>query len=311
LFDLAGIGRLVDSRIGDVRDLDALTAAVVDSKAEIVLHLAAQPLVLGGYSDPVGTFATNLMGTVNLLQAVRSAPDVRAVVNVTTDKCYRNQDDGIAFRESDPLGGSEPYGTSKACAELATEAFTNSFFHPERYPYHRVAIGTARAGNVIGGGDWGENRLLPDIVTSFKASRPVLIRRPDAIRPWQHVLEPLSGYLTLARRLTEAGTAYGGAWNFGPAPDGAKPVSWVVDRCAALWGSGASWARDISTHPPEARQLQLDCSKARTALCWAPRKSLDSALEMTVSWYLSLSNGADARELCEAQIVAYGDPEAF
>jgi CDP-glucose 4,6-dehydratase len=310
LFDLARIGQFVDSRIGDVRDLEAVTGTLVDSKAEIVFHLAAQPLVLGGYSDPVGTFATNLMGTVNLLQAVRSAPDVRAVVNVTTDKCYRNDDSGTAFREADPLGGSEPYGTSKACSELATQAFTSSFFDPRGYSDHGVAIATARAGNVIGGGDWGENRLLPDIVRSFATDRPVMIRRPDATRPWQHVLEPLNGYLRLARRLTEAGAMYNGAWNFGPAAESERPVSWVVDRCAALWGSGARWERDGSIHPPEARMLQLDCAKARTALGWVPRTSLDAALEMTISWYRGVANGADARQLCEAQIAAYGDPES-
>ena len=310
LFGLAKIGQVVDSRIGDVRDLEAVARVVVDSKAEVVLHLAAQPLVMGGYSDPVGTFATNLMGTVNLLQAIRSAPDVRAVVNVTTDKCYKNDDFGTAFRESDPLGGSEPYGTSKACSELATQAFASSFFDPRGYSDHPVAIATARAGNVIGGGDWGENRLLPDIVRSFENNRSVMIRRPDATRPWQHVLEPLSGYLRLARRLAETGAAYNGAWNFGPDAVSEKPVSWVVDRCAALWGAGAHWERDGSTHPPEARMLQLDCTKARTALGWEPRISLDDALEMTISWYRDVAGGADARQLCEAQIAAYGDPES-
>lgn len=310
LFDLARIRQVVDSRIGDVRDLEGVTSTLVDSKAQVVFHLAAQPLVLKGYSDPVGTFETNLMGTVNLLQAVRSAPDVRAFVNITTDKCYKNGDSGIPFRESDVLGGSEPYGTSKACSELATEAFTRSFFDPGRYSDHGVGIATARAGNVIGGGDWGENRLLPDIVRSFESRRPVMIRWPNATRPWQHVLEPLGAYMRLAQKLTEDGAVYNGAWNFGPALESEKPVSWVVDRCAALWGSSARWECGGSNHPPEARTLQLDCGKARTVLGWVPRISLDAALEMTISWYRGVANGADARHLCEAQIAAYSDSES-
>ena len=310
LFEVARIGEVVESRNGDVRDLAALARVLSDSRAEIVFHLAAQPLVLGGYSDPVGTFDTNVMGTVNLLQAIRSAPCVRAVVNVTTDKCYENDDGGRAFRESDPLGGVEPYGSSKACSELVTRAFGRAFFDPASYADHRVAIATARAGNVIGGGDWGENRLLPDIVRSFQARRAVLIRRPTAVRPWQHVLEPLSGYLRLGRRLIETGPACGGGWNFGPAATESRPVSWVAEQCVRLWGGSAQWQRDPAEYPPEAGRLQLDCSKARESLGWEPRLSLERALEMTIGWYRDAANGADARRLCEEQIAEFGAGES-
>jgi CDP-glucose 4,6-dehydratase len=309
LFDLANVARLVDSRTGDVRDLKALTRVLLDSRPEVVFHLAAQPLVLGGFSDPVGTIDTNVMGIVNLLQAVRSAPSVRAVVNVTTDKCYANDDRGVPFREDDPLGGVEPYGASKACAEIVTQAFCQSFFDPGRYREHGVAIATARAGNVVGGGDWGENRLIPDIVRGFSARRPVLLRRPDATRPWQFVLEPLSGYLRLAQRLFEVGSAFNGGWNFGPYAECSRPVSWIAEQCVHLWGGDARWLRDEACHPPEARLLQLDCSKARTLLGWEPRLSLERTLEMTIGWYHSAARGIDALLLCEKQIAEFGDPE--
>lgn len=310
LFDLAGVGRLVDSRLGDVRDLVALTAALESAKPEVVLHLAAQPLVMGGYSDPVGTYDTNVMGTVNLLHAIRSVGTVRAVVNVTTDKCYANDDRGHAFVESDPLGGVEPYGSSKACSELVTRAMAQSFFDPARHAEHGVAIATARAGNVVGGGDWGENRLLPDMMRAFAAGEQVQIRRPASTRPWQHVLDPLDGYLMLARRLVESGPRYGGGWNFGPGIEGAQPVSWVVERCVRLWGGGASWRQDATTHPAEANLLQLDCSRASALLGWQPRLSLERTLEMTVDWYRQvLANGADAAALCVAQIDEFAGVE--
>ena len=305
LFELARIDQLVDSRLGDVRDLIALTNALAGSRVEVVFHLAAQPLVMGGYTDPVGTFDTNVMGTVNLFQAIRSAPTVRAVVNVTTDKCYDNSGNGCAFRESDPIGGVDPYAASKACSELVTRAFGESFFDSAQYGEHGVAIATARAGNVIGGGDWGEHRLLPDIVRSFQAHRPVLIRRPGSTRPWQHVIEPLSGYLRLARMLIEAGPEFNGAWNFGPPSSDARPVSWVVEECVRLWGADSGWLLDTAHHQPEASLLQLDCSKASSGLAWEPRLSLEQSLQMTLSWYKELAAGADAMRLCDGQIAQY------
>jgi len=303
LFELAGVGGLVDSRIGDIRDLASLTAALKSARPEVVLHLAAQPLVLGGYSDPVGTYDTNVMGTVNLLQAIRSVDSVRAVVNVTTDKCYENDDSGRPFVESDPMGGVEPYGSSKACSELVTRAMTHSFYDPSRHAEHGVAIATARAGNVVGGGDWGENRLLPDMMRAFAAGEPVLIRRPASTRPWQHVLDPLRGYLLLAQALVENGPAYGGGWNFGPEVAGARPVSWVVERCVGLWGTGASWRQDANPHPAEAELLQLNCSRARDMLGWRQCLSLDRTLELTVEWYRRVTmEDADAAQHCYAQI---------
>lgn len=306
LFRLAGIGSIVDSHIGDVRDLGRLSAVLSAARPEVVFHLAAQPLVMGGYSDPVGTFETNVMGTVNLLQAIRSVPGVRAVVNVTTDKCYENSDRGLAFKESDPMGGAEPYGSSKACSELVTRAMGHSFFGRDQYPGHRVSIATARAGNVIGGGDWGANRLLPDIVRSFAAGQPVLIRRPGSTRPWQHVIDPLHGYLVLAQRLHEAGPEFDGGWNFGPDVGGSKPVSWIVERCVQLWGDDAGWIKDPAAHPAEAQLLQLDCSKVRTQLGWQTRVDLARALVMTIGWYREVLRGADALQMCRSQIDEFG-----
>jgi len=305
-FEIAGLGRLVDSHFGDVRDLSRLRAVVGSAQPCVVFHLAAQPLVLGGYSDPVGTYDTNVMGTVNLLQALRDTSHVRAVINVTTDKVYENKDDGVAFSESDPLGSVEPYGSSKACSELVTRAMGRAFFDPQRYAEHGVVIATARAGNVIGGGDWGANRLLPDMIRSFAAGEPVLIRRPEATRPWQHVLDPLHGYVLLAERLLQDGPQFGGGWNFGPEVAGSMPVSWVVERCVQHWGDSARWERDAAAYPAEAGLLQLDCSQAREKLGWQPRHSLETALALTIRWYKDVLLGqADALKLSSDQIEDY------
>jgi CDP-glucose 4,6-dehydratase len=302
LFETAQVGRGMTSIIGDILDLPQLQQALAAARPEVVLHLAAQPLVHAGYDDPVETYRTNLMGTVHLLEAVRRTPGVKAVVNVTTDKCYENREWVWGYREADRLGGFDPYSNSKACSELATQSFRSAFFHPDRHGQHGVGVATARAGNVIGGGDWGQDRLVPDILRAIAAGQPVKIRRPDSVRPWQHVLEPLSGYLLLAERLAGDGVRYGGGWNFGPRDEDARPVRWIVEQLARLWGPDARWELDSAAHPHEARFLKLDCGHARDALGWKPRLALGPALEWIVEWHRALAQRADVRALCLAQI---------
>jgi CDP-glucose 4,6-dehydratase len=299
LFELAGIEEMICSFEGDVRRFKELRAAVRGSAPEIVIHLAAQPLVRESYSDPVTTYATNVLGTANLLASVRETTSVRAVVIVTSDKCYRNDGAGSSFAEDDDLGGHDPYSNSKACAELVTESFRASYFSSST---SRVAVATARAGNVIGGGDWAADRLIPDAIRSWRAGQPIAIRYPMAVRPWQHVLEPLAGYLTLAEALWRDGHEFGAAWNFGPGPDDSKPVHAIIDRVAALWGAGASWQGSGGEHPHEASCLRLDCTKAERRLGWRPRTDLDLALTWTVDWYKRWAAGGDARKLCLEQI---------
>lgn len=305
LFTLARVGDGLRSILADLDDGVRLEAALAEARPEVVLHLAAQPLVHAGYSDPVGTFRTNVLGTVRLLDAVRRVPGVRAVVNVTTDKCYENREWAWGYREIDRLGGHDPYSNSKACSELVTASFRDSFFPPARLAEHGVALASARAGNVIGGGDWGADRLIPDFVRAIEAGVPLHVRRPDAIRPWQHVLEPLAGYLRLAQRLVEDGAAHATAWNFGPADADAKPVRWIAETLTRLWGDGAAWQLDGGDHPHEAHHLKLDCSKSRGELGWTPKLDLATALAWTVDWHRARRAGADVRELCLRQIEIY------
>ncbi|MFN6935041.1 MAG: CDP-glucose 4,6-dehydratase, partial [Tsuneonella sp.] len=265
LFAVARVADGMTSIIGDIRDADALKSALLAADPEIVIHMAAQPLVRASYQDPVGTYATNVMGTVHLLEAVRAAPSVRAVCVVTTDKCYENREWVWGYREDEPMGGYDPYSNSKGCAELVTSAYRRSFF-ADAGP----AIASGRAGNVIGGGDWAADRLVPDILRAIVAGEPVMIRNPLATRPWQHVLEPLSGYLVLCQALWTRGDAVAGGWNFGPRDDDARPVQWIVERMCALWGEGASWERDGTVQPHEANYLKLDISKAHSGLGWQP-----------------------------------------
>lgn len=309
LFELARVGELVNSVIADVRDPERLAAEMKRAQPEIVIHMAAQPLVRDSYKIPVETYATNVMGTVHLLEAVRSCPSVRSVVNVTTDKVYDNREWVWGYRENEPFGGFDPYSNSKGCSELVTAAYRSSYFNPADYDRHGVAVASARAGNVIGGGDWATDRLVPDIVRAILAGEPVAIRNPHAIRPWQHVLEPLSGYLLLAQRLYEEGSRYASGWNFGPEERDARSVGWVVERLCQRWGEGASFRIDTGEHPHEAHYLRLDCSKARAELGWVPRWSLESALESIVAWTKTYRDGGDLRQTCLAQITAYGDPQ--
>jgi CDP-glucose 4,6-dehydratase len=297
LFEVAGVAAGMTSIIGDIRDRDALEQALVAANPQIVIHMAAQPLVRASYDDPVGTYATNVMGTVHLLEAVRKTRDVRAACIVTTDKCYENREWVWGYREDEAMGGHDPYSNSKGCAELVTSAYRRSFFAGAGTGTS-AAISSGRAGNVIGGGDWAADRLIPDILRAVADDRPVLIRNPLAIRPWQHVLEPVSGYLVLCQALWNDPTIAADAWNFGPRDDDARPVQWIVERMCALWGEGADWTRDDSMQPHEANYLKLDISKARAGLRWQPRWTLAEALDSIVAWHRAWQSGVDMHKYC-------------
>jgi len=302
LFEVASVGAAMQSCIGDIRDAGLVARTLKDYRPEIVIHMAAQPLVRRSYRDPVQTYATNVMGTVHVLEAARHCDSVRAIVNVTTDKCYENREWVWGYREDEAMGGHDPYSNSKGCAELVSSAYRRSFFDGRS---GTPALATARAGNVIGGGDWAEDRLVPDILNAFDQCRPVVLRNPAATRPWQHVLEPLSGYLTLAERLFLEGPACAEAFNFGPCDGDVKSVQWVVEHVAALWGDGARWALDGNGQPHEAHQLKLDISKAAHRLGWQPRWRLAEALGHVVQWHQGWRARQDMQALCLAQIQAY------
>ena len=304
LFDEADVARGMTSLTGDVRTAAAVRKAVEQARPEIVFHMAAQSLVRRSYAEPVETYATNVMGTVNVLEAIRHTPGVRVAVIVTSDKCYEIAS-GEALRETARLGGHDPYSSSKGCAELVTGAYRSSFFDPREFDRHGVAIASARAGTVIGGGDWALDRLVPDVVRAITAGRRVRIRSPRAVRPWQHVLEPLSGYLVLAERLYRDGPAFAEAWNFGPLEDDNQPVQWLVERLTACWGSEAGWELDGEPQPHEAGYLALDCSKALARLSWRPRWNLAEALERVTAWYKAHLDGRDMRAMTGQQIAEY------
>ena len=307
LFESARVRSGMRSIIGDVRDLSALMQAMRNAKPEVVIHMAAQALVRESYISPLLTYAVNVMGTANVLETVRTVSSVRAVVSVTTDKCYENREWHWSYREDEHLGGHDPYSSSKACAELVTAAYRRSFFagskgHPD------VAVATARAGNVIGGGDWAKDRLIPDVLAALSQQRAVHIRYPDSIRPWQFVLEPLSGYLTLAERLAScAGDEFAQAWNFGPNVEDVKPVSWIVEHLLNRWPSKDGWIQSIGKQPHEATYLKLDCSKARVLLGWAPKYSLVTGIDTIVDWQRAYLNGEDMRAKTLNQIADYTD----
>lgn len=307
LFGAMGLGRRMNTSIQDVRDIAAWRAFLNRFEPEIVFHLAAQSLVRASYVDPLDTYSTNVMGTATILEGVRSCGTVRAVVIVTSDKCYENKEWVWGYRERDPMGGFDPYSSSKGCAELVASAYRQSFFHPDQFDSHRVGLATVRAGNIIGGGDWNKDRLVPDFVRSVMDRRELRVRNPRAVRPWQHVLEPLSGYITLAQRLLEDGRAFSEAWNFGPLDRDAKPVSWLVDELARCWGAGATWVVDDRMQPHEAQYLKLDISKAQNRLRWTPRWSLEEAIRQTVDWYREFQNGGDMWRLSVAQIDSFSE----
>ena len=302
LFKALRLGSQLRHSVADVRDPDSLGAAVLEARPAIIFHLAAQAVVRRGYAQPRETFDTNVMGTVNILDAARACPSVGAVVVVTSDKCYENHESDQAFRETDAMGGHDPYSASKGAAELVTAAYRESFFSDG------AAVATARAGNVIGGGDWAEDRIVPDAARALSAGRALVVRNPDATRPWQHVLEPLSGYLTLGARLLSDGQRYTGAWNFGPAnATGERSVRWVVEQFVAEWGSG-SWtpAAAAADQPHEASRLNLDSSKARELLGWVPVWDAATAVHRTASWYREYYRApSSARDLVDHQLRDY------
>ena len=302
MFEVADVGKGMISIIGDIRDGDAVRVAMKSAAPEIVIHMAAQPLVRYSYVAPTETYSTNVMGTVNVLEAARFVSGIRGIVNVTSDKCYDNREWVWGYRENEAMGGYDPYSSSKGCAELVTAAYRSSFFNKQNFHSQSVALASARAGNVIGGGDWAEDRLVPDILSAMSKGEPVCIRSPQAVRPWQHVLEPLSGYLSLAEKLYENGDEFAEAWNFGPNDVDAKPVQWIVEQLSELWGEGATWKVDSGQHPHEAHYLKLDCSKAYNRLHWRPKWNLSQTLAKIIAWQRAYLKKKDMRAKSIEQI---------
>ena len=309
LFEIAGVVDGMRSLIGDIRDLENLKAVITHHRPEIIIHMAAQPLVHFSYKNPAETYAVNVMGTVNVLEAVRQSKSVRVVVCITSDKCYENKEWPWGYRENEPMGGHDPYSSSKGCAELIIAAYRNSFFPAKTYHRHGVAVASTRAGNVIGGGDWARDRLIPDIMNALLEKRPVLLRSPNAIRPWQYVLEPLSGYLCLAERLWTQGPEFAQSWNFGPKHEEVRPVLWIVEYLTRLWGGGSCWELDPAQHPHETHYLKLDCSKANSLLGWSSKLPLTTTLEWIVEWYRGYQQKENMRHLTETQIARYENTE--
>jgi len=306
LFTQANVAAGMRSIAGDIRDYELLKGAVEECRPDVVIHMAAQSVVKAGYVDPIGTYSSNVMGTVHLFEAIRRLGTPCSVVNVTSDKCYDHRESGPPYREEDPMGGDDPYSNSKGCAELVTTSFRLSYFPADCLARHGVGLASARAGNVIGGGDWTANQLIPDLIRAFVARQPCPIRSPAGIRPWEFVLEPLRGYLMVAERLAGAnGGAFATGWNFGPAGEDAQPVAWIADHMVKRWGSGASWARDDAAHEAEAATLRLDITKAMTQLPWRPAMGLEQALDWIVEWYKTWNASGDVGRLTREQIARY------
>jgi CDP-glucose 4,6-dehydratase len=305
LFDISGIGNKIISIRGDVRDRKVLRDVFERYQPEIVFHMAAQSLVRCSYKEPVKTYETNIMGTVNVLEVCRHSPSVKTIVNITSDKCYENRELARGYTENDAMGGFDPYSSSKGCAELITSAYTRSYFNPDSYGKHGKLLTSVRAGNIIGGGDWAEDRLIPDCIRAFEAKKPVTIRYPNAVRPWQHVLEPLSGYLLLAQQLYIGKTTYVGAWNFGPDDKDARSVKWLVEYITKKLEGSSSWIVDKGENPYEGIYLTLDCSKSRSRLGWHPSWNLEIALDKTIEWYKAYFNHEDMLNVTIEQIENY------
>jgi len=300
LFELANVSNKIEYEIGDIRNSKQLQASLTGFNPDILIHMAAQPLVRLSYTKPVETFETNVMGTVKVLDAARNCESLKSIVNVTTDKCYKNKEWPWGYRENEAMGGLDPYSSSKGCAELVSSAYYHSFLHEKG-----VSLVTARAGNVIGGGDWAEGRLIPDILNAFQKKQSVVIRNPKSTRPWQHVLEPLSGYLVLAQKTYESPQEYAEGWNFGPHDEDAKPVDWIINQMASKWEGKANWKLDKNSNPYEATSLKLDISKAKLRLGWQPTWRLENTLERIINWHQAWLNHKDMQAVCLNEIKNY------
>ncbi len=300
-FEMAIVANGMESEIGDIRDLAKLKKSMVNHNPDVLIHMAAQPLVRLSYNEPVETYSTNVMGTVHVLESARSCPNLRSITNVTTDKCYENREWYWGYRENEAMGGYDPYSSSKGCAELVTSAYRRSFFNGE----DKAALASVRAGNVIGGGDWSADRLIPDILRAIERSEDVVIRNPLATRPWQHVLEPLSGYLILAERLYTHGQKFAEGWNFGPEDLDVQNVEWITRVLCELWGEGAGYIFDTAAHPHEANYLKLDCSKAKSRLGWRPKWNINTTLELIVEWNKTVISGGNAKDITQQQVEKY------
>lgn len=305
LYSLANIAQSITHFQGDIRNFEQLKKIILSIQPDIIIHLAAQSLVYHSYQHPIETYATNVMGTVHVLEAARQCKNVKVIINVTSDKCYENKGQNKSYQENEAMGGYDPYSNSKGCAELVSAAYRNSFFNPATFVEHGKALASVRAGNVIGGGDWGENRLIPDLIKAFNQNQCAIIRNPKAIRPWQHVLEPLSGYLLLAEKLWEAPSIYAEGWNFGPLEQDMQTVEAVVKQMAILWGEQATWEAQSTHFPYETQILKLDISKAQNKLSWQPRWSLKKGLETVVAWYKAWKKGQNVQKITLQQIEEY------
>lgn len=305
LFELSGISDNIHSIIEDVKNFEKVNDIVKDHKPEIVIHMAAQSLVRKSYQDPIDTFSTNIMGTVNLLESVRNSENTHVFINVTSDKCYANDETVSSFTEDSPIGGYDPYSSSKGCSELVTAAYRNSFFNLEGFDKHNLSLSSVRAGNVIGGGDWAQDRLIPDIIRGISNQTPVSIRNPSSIRPWQFVLDPLQGYIILAENMWNDGKQFAGSWNFGPDENDCKPVKWILEKISSEWSEKLIWNNDVKDNPHEANLLRLNCKKSKEKLGWNSRLNLEKSLLWTVDWYKEYFRGSNMREFTERQIEEY------
>ena len=302
LFEIAKVSEGMTSITGNIEDFTAIQKVLKENKPEIVIHMAAQSLVRKSYEEPINTFATNVMGTVNLLQAVKTTGSTRVLINITSDKCYENKGTEKAFSENSPMGGYDPYSSSKGCAELVTSSFRDSFFNLKEFDLHRCSLSSVRSGNVIGGGDWAKDRLIPDIMNSISKRIPTQIRNTRSIRPWQFVLEPLFGYLILAQRMWEKGKEFSEPWNFGPDETDCKSVKWILEKISKEWDDGFSWKEDTRDNPHEAEMLKLDCNKAKKRLGWKTKLDVTETIEWTVNWYKEYFKNSDMKEYTENQI---------
>jgi len=302
LFEIANVKEEMTSVIGNVCNYSKLSDIITDYKPEIVIHMAAQAILRESYKDPIETYATNVMGTVNLLESIRNSNSVRVILNITSDKCYEPKKFPEDYKEDDPMGGYDPYSSSKGCSELVTSSFRNSFFNPKEFVKHKVALASARAGNVIGGGDWGLDRLIPDIMRGIFDNKPIRIRNPNATRPWQHVLEPLNGYLLLIEKMWTDGPEFSEGWNFGPSETNSKSVKWIVEKISQKWNQKISWIIDDNKNPHEENYLGLDCSKIRSKLGWTSKMNLDKGISLTIDWYKQYEQKNDMKKVTEKQI---------